>query len=213
MLRGALLLALRRRRWPCDSGELGRLADRAAGEHVVGQLAARHSDDDIRSEGLGLRAGRAGTSRMWIVDPVDGTLEYAQGRVLTTGKRWEVPRRGSGLRMVVSRSHPPAFAGAVAARLGARLGSVAAKAALVFSGEAEIYVHAGGMFEWDSAAAAALAGCCGMHASRLDGGLLRYARPDLRLPDLLICRPELAQEVLDAAAEYLSPPAASPDAS
>ncbi len=238
---GALLITLRRRLWPCDPGELGRLADRVAGEHIVGELVARRPDDDIRSEGMGLRVGRASTSRMWIVDPLDGTLEYAQGRddwgvnvalaiagqpvaaaialperelVLTTSERWEVPRRGSGLRMVVSRSHTPAFAVAVAARLGASLrmlGSVAAKAALVFSGEAEIYLHAGGMFEWDSAAAVALAGCCGMHASRLGGGLLRYARPDPRRPDLLICRPKLAQDVLDAVAPYLSPPAGSPD--
>ena len=134
--------------------------------------------------------------------------------VLGTGERWEVPRRGAGPRILVSRSHTPAFAGAVAARLGAELqvmGSVAAKAAAVFRGEAEIYLHGGGMFEWDSAAAAALAGCCGMHASRLDGRPLRYARPDPWLPDLLICLPELAEDVLRAVAESVAPPAGPPD--
>ena len=90
------------------------------------------------------------------------------------------------------------------------MGSVAAKAAALFRGEAEIYLHAGGMFEWDSAAAVALAGCCGMHASRLDGSPLRYARPDPWLPDLLICLPELAEDVLSAVAD-LSPPAGPPD--
>lgn len=171
------------------------------------------------------------------MDPLDGTREYLEGRddwgvnvalaidgrpvaaalavpavecVLTTAMRWDVPRREAGPRMLVSRSHTPSFAGAVAARLGADLqvmGSVAVKAAAVFRGEAEIYLHGGGMFEWDSAAAVALAGCCGMHASRLDGRPLRYARPNPWLPDLLICLPELAEDVLRAAAESVAPPA------
>jgi len=238
---GALLLSLREQHRPWDPDELGRLADRMAEEHILRELAARRPDDGVRSEEAGFNPGRGATSRVWIVDPLDGTREYSQGRddwgvnialavngrpaaaaitlpaadrVLSTTERWEVPRRGMRPRMVVSRSHLPSFAGAVAARLGADLrlmGSVAAKAAAVFNGEAETYLHAGGMFEWDSAAAVALAGCCGMYASRLDGSPLRYARPDPWLPDFLICLPELAEDVLRAVAEYVPPPARASD--
>ena len=234
---GALLVSLRQQYWPDDPEDLGRLADRMAHEHIVRELAARHPEDAVRSEEAEFHPGRGDNSRVWIVDPLDGTREYLQGRddwgvnvalavdgrpvaaavavpaadcVLTTTKRWHVSRRRARPRMVVSRSHTPPFAGSVAARLGAELqvmGSVAAKAAAVFRGEAEIYLHAGGMFEWDSAAAVALAGCCEMHASRLDGSPLRYARPDPWLPDLLICLPELAEAVLSAVAKYLAPPA------
>jgi 3'-phosphoadenosine 5'-phosphosulfate (PAPS) 3'-phosphatase len=65
-------------------------------------------------------------------------------------------------------------------------------------GDADIYLHAGGQYEWDSAAPVAVALDAGLHASRLDGSPLRYNRPDPSIPDLLICRPELALEVLSA---------------
>jgi 3'(2'), 5'-bisphosphate nucleotidase len=107
------------------------------------------------------------------------------------------------LRVVVSRSRAPALARPVADRLGAELlemGSAGAKAMAVVLGEADAYIHAGGMYEWDSCAPVAVALHCGLHASRLDGSPLRYNNADTYLPDLLICRPELAAAALDAVA-------------
>jgi 3'(2'), 5'-bisphosphate nucleotidase len=66
-------------------------------------------------------------------------------------------------------------------------------------GEADVYAHAGGQYEWDSAAPVAVARAAGLHASRLDGSPLVYNQPDPYLPDLLICRPDLAPTVVAAA--------------
>jgi len=106
-------------------------------------------------------------------------------------------------RMVVSRTRPPPLAVDVATALGAEtvpLGSAGAKAMAVVRGDAEIYLHAGGQYEWDSAAPVAVANAVGLHTSRVDGSPLRYNQPSPWLPDLLICRPELAAEVIAAAA-------------
>jgi 3'(2'), 5'-bisphosphate nucleotidase len=89
----------------------------------------------------------------------------------------------------------------VARALGAELvamGSAGAKAMAVVLGEADIYAHSGGQFEWDSCAPVAVAAAAGLHVSRIDGSALRYNQPDPYLPDLLICRPELAAEALAA---------------
>jgi 3'(2'), 5'-bisphosphate nucleotidase len=105
-------------------------------------------------------------------------------------------------RVVVSRSRPPAEAARVAAALGGELvelGSAGAKAMAVVLGEADVYAHCGGQYEWDSAAPVAVARAAGLHASRLDGSPLVYNRPDPWLPDLLVCRPELADAVIAAA--------------
>lgn len=104
-------------------------------------------------------------------------------------------------RIVVSRTRPPAQAEAVRAALGGELlpmGSAGAKAMAVVRGVADAYVHAGGQYEWDSAAPAVVALAAGLHASRLDGTPLAYNQPDPYLPDLLICRPELAEAALAA---------------
>jgi len=106
-------------------------------------------------------------------------------------------------RVIVSRTRPPALARAVANLLGADLvemGSAGAKVTAVVRGEAEIYVHAGGQYEWDSAAPVGVALAAGCHASRLDGSPLRYNQPDPWLPDLVVCRAELAPAVLAAIA-------------
>jgi len=129
----------------------------------------------------------------------------AAGLTLGTGGGHPVPARAGGpVRLAVSRSRPPALVQALAARLGARLvpmGSAGVKAMSVVRGETDAYVHGGGQYEWDSAAPVAVARAAGLHASRLDGSALRYNRPDPYLPDLLICRPELADELLSALAE------------
>src|SRR5213079_2501119 len=109
-----------------------------------------------------------------------------------------VPPEGEGPpRLVVSRSRPPGCVPLIEQALGAELvamGSAGAKA--VVRGEAEVYAHSGGQYEWDSAAPVAVAAAAGLHVSRLDGSPLRYNQPNPYLPDLLICRPELVDEVL-----------------
>jgi 3'(2'), 5'-bisphosphate nucleotidase len=103
--------------------------------------------------------------------------------------------------MTVSRSRPPAFTEELAFRLGASvipIGSAGAKAMAVLTGEVDVYVHAGGQQQWDSAAPVGVVLDAGMHASRLDGSPLVYNEADVVLPDLLICRKELASRVLDA---------------
>jgi 3'(2'), 5'-bisphosphate nucleotidase len=168
-----------------------------------------------------------GRRRVWIVDPLDGTREFSEGRadfavhvalvengvptvgavalpadrlVLGTGAPPTVPARPPGRpRILVSRTRPPAEVAAVAAGLDAELvamGSAGAKTMAVVRGEGEIYLHSGGQYEWDSAAPVAVALAAGLHATRLDGSTLVYDQPDPWLPDLLVCRPELAAEVL-----------------
>ncbi len=172
---------------------------------------------------------RVDADRVWIVDPLDGTREFAeagrtdwavhvalwergvgvrvgavalpaQDRVVCTATPPRVPARGSRpWRVVVSRTRPPAVAAAVAATLDAELvtmGSAGAKTAAVILGAVDAYVHAGGQHEWDSAAPTAVAVAAGLHASRLDGAPLEYNRPEPWLPDLLVCRPELAAPIL-----------------
>jgi 3'(2'), 5'-bisphosphate nucleotidase len=103
------------------------------------------------------------------------------------------------LRFLVSRTRPPAIAAHVARVMNAQLvprGSAGAKSVAVVLGEADAYIHAGGQYEWDSAAPAAVAGAAGLHVSRLDGSPLRYNQRDPSLPDLVVCRPGLADALL-----------------
>ena len=110
-------------------------------------------------------------------------------------------------RFLVSDSRPPEFAGPVAEALGAQLrpmGSAGAKAMAVVRGDADAYLHAGGQWEWDSAAPVGVALAAGLHASRIDGSPLEYNRPHPYLPDLIICRADLAPALLDAIAAQLA---------
>ena len=104
-------------------------------------------------------------------------------------------------RLVTSRNRNPYVAVVIANALDAdavRLGSAGAKAMAVVSGEADIYVHDGGMYQWDSAAPAAVALAAGLHVSRIDGSPMVFNARDPWLPDLLICRPEFAEPALEA---------------
>lgn len=135
--------------------------------------------------------------------PVAGAVALpAMGLTLGTAQPPVVPPRRPGPpRMIVSRSRPPVAAMMVARALDAELismGSAGAKAMAVVLGEADIYAHSGGQYEWDSCAPVAVAAAAGLHVSRVDGSELRYNQPDPYLPDLLICRPELAGEALAA---------------
>jgi 3'(2'), 5'-bisphosphate nucleotidase len=113
-------------------------------------------------------------------------------------------RPSDRLRLAVSRSRPPAFVARLAERLDAELvpmGSAGIKATAVVDGTVDAYVHAGGQYEWDSAAPVAVARAAGLHTSRIDGSPLEYNRPDPLLPDLLICRPEVADHLLTVISE------------
>jgi 3'(2'), 5'-bisphosphate nucleotidase len=138
-------------------------------------------------------------------EPVAGAVALpARGLVLSTAAPPAlVPSKGGRPRVVVSRTRPPAEAERLVAALGAELvamGSAGAKAMSIVLDEADVYPHSGGQYEWDSAAPVAVAARVGLHVSRLDGTPLRYNRADAWLPDLLICRPELAEPVLAALA-------------
>ncbi len=111
------------------------------------------------------------------------------------------PRAAAKLRLLVSRTRPPKLAQHLADVLDADLvplGSAGAKTMAVVQGHADVYAHSGGQYEWDSAAPVGVAAAAGCHCSRLDGSRLVYNRPDPYLPDLLVCRPEVAATVLAA---------------
>ena len=121
------------------------------------------------------------------------------GVVMRSDQAAPLPPMADRPRLVVSRSRPAAEAVAVADAIGGELvpmGSAGAKAMAVVRGEAEIYLHSGGQFEWDSCAPVAVALAHGLHCSRIDGSELVYNQKDTYLPDVLICRKELADRVL-----------------
>ncbi|GII52906.1 3'(2'),5'-bisphosphate nucleotidase CysQ [Planotetraspora thailandica] len=123
----------------------------------------------------------------------------AQGRTLTTAKPPTLAAPGERIRIAVSRTRPPEFVRKLAVLAGADLvpiGSAGAKIAAVLTGEVEAYVHAGGQYEWDSAAPVAVALAAGAHASRIDGTPLVYNQEDPSLPDILVCLPDLAPMLL-----------------
>jgi 3'(2'), 5'-bisphosphate nucleotidase len=139
----------------------------------------------------------------------DGTGELTAGAVALpardvvydTGQPPVVPARSGPIRLAVSRSRPPEFVTALAEKLDAVLvpmGSAGVKGMAVVTGEADAYVHAGGQFEWDSAAPVVVARAAGLHTSRIDGSPLEYNREDPKLPDLVIAHPDVAEEVLAA---------------
>lgn len=206
---------------------LGDRGDRAADDLILAQLAVARPEDFVLSEESLDDRRRCSASRVWVIDPLDGTLEYVEG-----SDDWAVhiglavdgvpvagavavpandgvyatddppPVRGplpDRLRMAVSRTRCPKLAERVGAVLGAemiRMGSAGAKAMAVVDGRADLYLHDGGQYEWDNCAPVAVALAAGLHASRIDGSALVYNCENPLLPDLLICRPELAERVL-----------------
>lgn len=119
--------------------------------------------------------------------------------VLRTDQPQPLPAAPATPRMVVSRTRPAKEAVEVAEKIGAKLvpmGSAGAKAMAIVRGDAEIYLHTGGQFEWDSCAPAAVAAAYGLHVSRIDGSPMVYNQADVYMPDLLICRPEWAERIL-----------------
>ena len=217
-----------------EGKSLGKAGDETANQFLCQALRKQRPEDGLLSEEEKDNAARLGKERVWIVDPVDGTREYGEARtdwavhvalcidgkpeigavalpgldcVLRTDTPIDVPAAAEKPRMVVSRTRPAAEAVAVSEAIGAELvgmGSAGAKAMAVVRGEAEIYLHTGGQYEWDSAAPAAVALAHGLHASRIDGSPLSYNQADTYMPDLLICRPEWAERVLSEVAALAS---------
>ncbi|MGZ6638730.1 MAG: 3'(2'),5'-bisphosphate nucleotidase CysQ [Solirubrobacteraceae bacterium] len=157
--------------------------------------------------------GEAGRSD-WAVHvalTIDGRLHAgavalpAAGMTFATDREMAPPAAPARRpRIAVSRTRPAAESDAVAVALGGELvpmGSAGAKAMAVLSGELDVYVHSGGQYLWDSAAPVAVAAAAGLHTSRVDGSELRYDTKSTWLPDLVICRMELAPAVLEALAE------------
>jgi len=125
----------------------------------------------------------------------------ALGETFHTGRPPVVPPRTSVRpRIAVSRTRPPAFVEALAEEIDAELvpmGSAGVKVISVVRDVSDAYVHAGGQYEWDNAAPVAVARSAGLFCSRVDGSELRYNQDDVSLPDLVVCRPELAEVILD----------------
>jgi 3'(2'), 5'-bisphosphate nucleotidase len=125
----------------------------------------------------------------------------ALGETFSTGQPPVVPPRTSTRpRIAVSRTRPPAFVAALAVEMDAELvpmGSAGVKVISVVRDVTDAYVHAGGQYEWDNAAPVAVARSAGLFCSRVDGSELRYNQDDVSLPDLVVCRPELSDQILD----------------
>jgi 3'(2'), 5'-bisphosphate nucleotidase len=217
---------------PANTKALGKAGDATANEFLCHALRVARPEDGLLSEEEKDSTQRLARSRVWIVDPVDGTREYGEqrsdwavhvglaidgvahtgavalpgldgGLVLRTDRIGDLPPAAEKPRFLVSRTRPAKEAVAVSEALGGELvgmGSTGAKAMAVVRGEAEIYLHSGGQYEWDSCAPVAVAQAYGLHCSRIDGSPIRYNNKDTYLPDLLICRPEWSQKVLDLVA-------------
>ncbi|MEU4527501.1 3'(2'),5'-bisphosphate nucleotidase CysQ [Micromonospora ureilytica] len=251
---GQALLDLRTEMGFADAGALKSAGDKVSHDLIRTELAKWRPDDAVLSEedeGSRLAwaaevntgaVSRLNADRVWIVDPLDGTREFAeegrsdwavhvalwarnapsphglvagavglpaQDRVLGTDyppayPPMTVEAAAAGerkIRLAASRSRPPVFLTDLAEDVGAHLvpmGSAGAKIAAVVTGEVDAYIHAGGQYEWDSAAPIAVATATGLHASRIDGSALKYNEADPRLPDLLVCREDLATRLLAA---------------
>lgn len=147
-------------------------------------------------------------------EPVLGAVALPDldgGTVLRSDQPIALPKAPEKLRMVVSRTRPAAEAVSVAELLGAELvpmGSAGAKTMAILLGQADIYLHSGGQYEWDSMAPAAVAAAHGLHISRIDGSPLIYNQRDVYMPDLLVCRKAGAQRILDLIAQVQAAKAA-----
>lgn len=224
---GRIALALR------DTGlvsgrALGDAGDAAVNAFLVAAIGQARPDDGLLSEERIDDLARLDKSRVWIVDPLDGTREYAEGRddwavhvalsvdghaavgavalpaqglVLRSDQPPPPVARPARPRLLVSRTRPPAECDRIARALDAEMvpmGSAGAKAMAVLLGQGDIYLHTGGQHQWDNAAPVAVALGAGLVATRVDGSPCRYNARETLLPDLLICPPEWEARVQEA---------------
>lgn len=218
--------------------ELGTIAlkergDRVSQRYLSDRLRRERPDDAVLSEEATDSVARLSARRVWIIDPLDGTREFSEGRhdwavhvalwedgelaagavalpgistVLSSADPVTEPVRPGRIRLAVSRSRPPAIVEYLASVLDLELvpmGSAGFKTAAVVRGDVDAYVHAGGQYEWDSAAPVIVARNGGLHASRIDGSPLVYNQKDPYLPDLLVCVPANSGLLLTAIGNYL----------
>lgn len=225
---GAALLKIQREAAPEELGTraLKDRGDRESQLLLAASLACHRPDDAVLSEEAADDLVRLTAGRVWIIDPLDGTREYSEGRDdwavhvalwergeltaaavalpglgVTLGGRDEVRKWApvARVRLAVSRTRATPLVEALARELDAELvpmGSAGYKAAAVVRGEVDAYVHTGGQYEWDSAAPVAVARAAGLFTSRVDGSPLRYNNENPYLPDLIVCNPSLADTLL-----------------
>ena len=228
---GAVLLDVRSRAEADGlAGKALKDAGDAAAQAELDRILTEHRPgDSVLSEEAADDKSRLTASRVWIIDPLDGTREFSEpprddwavhvalwedgdlvagavaqpalGETFSTGQPRVVPPRTSVRpRIAVSRSRPPAFVEALATELDAELvpmGSAGVKVMSVVRDIADAYVHAGGQYQWDNAAPVVVARASGLHCSRVDGSPIVYNEDDTSLPDLIVCRPELAESIVD----------------
>jgi 3'(2'), 5'-bisphosphate nucleotidase len=211
-----------------EGRQLGAAGDAEANRLIIDRLHKHRPHDAILSEEEADDRTRLEKERVWIIDPLDGTAEYSSGRsdwavhvALSVRGKAEVgavavpcfgqlydsaappalPDPSPYPRIVVSRTRPPSVTAGLARAIKAEiisLGSVGAKVAAVLRGDADIYLHASGLREWDSCAPVAVALSAGFVATHLDGSSLAFNKPEAFTPDLLICHPHYAEAVRDA---------------
>ena len=202
--------------------------DRQAHEFLTRELGRHRPGDAVLSEEGHDDRRRLDTDRVWIVDPIDGSYDFGVTgawsvhvalceRGVATAAAVAVPAWGTTFatdpppeptmcrvgrrRVVVARSRGYSDGRMLANRLDAdvvTMGSAGVKAMAVVRGEVDAYVHAGGLYEWDTCAPAAVAQAAGLHVSCPDGSPLRFNNPRPHTPGLVICRPDFADELLEA---------------
>ncbi|MEJ6013690.1 3'(2'),5'-bisphosphate nucleotidase CysQ [Corynebacterium sp. H127] len=211
---------------------LGDAGDELAQNWIARVIAQHRPEDGVLSEEAADDQSRLSKERVWIIDPLDGTKEFAGGRqdwavhialvengqpihaavglpdlgVVFSTEETKAVMGPMSHKIVVSRNRAPKVAQHIADSMGFELspmGSAGAKAMHVLLGDSDAYVHAGGQYEWDSAAPVGVARAAGLHCSRLNGDELTYNNRDTYMPDLLVCRPELAEDIISHATAYL----------
>ncbi|WOC13001.1 3'(2'),5'-bisphosphate nucleotidase CysQ [Gordonia sp. MP11Mi] len=210
-----------------DGRLVGDVGDTMAQAWISTVLRVHRPHDAVLSEEAEDVGDRSTTRRVWIIDPLDGTSEFslgtdnwavhvalavdgvpevaavslpAQGELFRSDTVGEVTGPLTN-RLAVSRYGHSYHSAAVADRLKMRsvqIGSAGAKAMAVVRGDADAYVHSGGQYEWDNCAPVGVALAAGLHCSRIDGREITYNNPQPYMPDFVICRSEIADQVLDA---------------
>ncbi|KAB1501397.1 3'(2'),5'-bisphosphate nucleotidase CysQ [Corynebacterium sp. 320] len=211
---------------------LGKAGDATAQGWIARCLEQHRPDDAVLSEEAPDDGSRLVKDRVWIIDPLDGTREYGSGRQdwavhIALAEKGVITQAAVGMpdlgrvfhsndiravggkptnRLVISQNSSPEIGTFIAEETGMELvhmGSCGAKTVSVILGDNDAYIHAGGQYVWDNAAPVGLAQAAGLHTSRLDGSPVDYGAEDTYLPDLLICRPDIADKLLSAADKYL----------
>ena len=225
LLAGKILLDLR-----CShigtNDEIGKIGDLTANRVIIEELKHQRPNDAILSEEMADNQSRLKQNRVWIIDPLDGTREYSEGRddwavhialaiggkavfgavaipgknkIFSTDSVLELKSANNPPKMLISRTRPQESAKKLAKHIGAELlqmGSAGAKAMAIIEGIADIYFHIGGQYEWDNCAPIAVANAAGLYVGDIYGRKIIYNKSDKYVPNLLICRKEYARPII-----------------